>query len=296
MIEVSMPTNIALIKYMGKKDSTLNVPDNSSLSYTLDNLRTTVSLTPIEDHQDNWNSSEDQTRFIKHLDFLRSKFNSKQYFNITSENNFPSGCGLASSASSFAALTECFLKIQNIDIDVDQKAALSRQGSGSSCRYFYQPFALWNDEKVESVELPYKKFIHHVIVISSDKKEISSSQAHSLVKSSLLYAGRKIRAEKRLAELLNSFREQNWQKSYEILWQEFQDMLALFETAEKPFSYLKLGSCFVLHTLRDYWNTHQDGPLITMDAGPNVHLLFREDQSNMAEMLSQAFRERYLVL
>jgi diphosphomevalonate decarboxylase len=179
---------------------------------------------------------------------------------------------------------------------VDQKAALSRQGSGSSCRSFYQPFALWNDEKVESVELPYKKFIHHVIVISSDKKEISSSQAHSLVKSSLLYAGRKIRAEKRLAELLNSFREQNWQKSYEILWQEFQDMLALFETAEKPFSYLKLGSCFVLHTLRDYWNTHQDGPLITMDAGPNVHLLFREDQSNMAEMLSQAFRERYLVL
>jgi diphosphomevalonate decarboxylase len=296
MIEVSMPTNIALIKYMGKKDSLLNIPDNSSFSYTLDNLRTTVSLTPIEDKQDQWDSTEDKTRFIKFLDFLRDKFKLKQYFKINSHNNFPSGCGLASSASSFAALTECFLKISNINISIEERAGLSRQGSGSSCRSFYKPFALWSGESVESLELPYQKFIHHVIVISSDKKNISSSQAHSLVKTSLLYADRKNRAETRLEDLLASFKKQDWQRSYEIMWQEFQDMLALFETAEKPFSYLKLGSYFVLDTIRDYWHTHQEGPLVTMDAGPNVHLLFREDQATMAKMLSQAFGERYLVL
>lgn len=296
MIDVSMPTNIALIKYMGKKDSGLNIPDNSSLSYTLDNLRTTVSLKPIDDTHDQWVSTEDKTRFIKHLDFLRQKFNINQYYEINSQNNFPSGCGLASSASSFAALTECFLKVANINISIGERAGLSRQGSGSSCRSFYQPFALWSGENVEPIELPYKKLIHHVIVVSSDKKIISSSQAHSLVKSSLLYADRKDRAEARLKNLLDSFQQQDWQKSYEIMWQEFQDMNALFETAEKPFSYLKLGSYFVLDTLRDYWHTHHDGPLVTMDAGPNVHLLFREDQESMAAMLSQAFSERYLVI
>lgn len=296
MIEVSMPTNIALIKYMGKKDATLNIPDNSSLSYTLDDLKTTVSLTPTDHAHDHWNSAEDQTRFIKHLDFLRQKFNKNIYFDIQSSNNFPSGCGLASSASSFAALTECFLKIAKLDLNVEEKAALSRQGSGSSCRSFYKPFALWSGEKVERIELPYKKFIHHVIVVSSDKKLISSSQAHSLVKTSLLYADRKIRAEKRLTELLHSFEKLDWQKSYYIMWQEFQDMLALFETAEKPFSYLTLSSYFVLDALRDYWNVHGDGPLITMDAGPNIHLLFREDQESMADMLSQAFRERFTVI
>ena len=296
MIEVSMPTNIALIKYMGKKDSMNNIPDNSSFSYTLDDLKTTVNLSVIDAEQDQWDSAEDQARFIKHLDFLRNKFNIKKYFKIKSQNNFPSGCGLASSASSFAALTECFLKISDINSSLEEKAALSRHGSGSSCRSFYKPFALWSGEKVESVELPYKKFIHHVIVVSSDKKLISSSQAHSLVKTSLLYADRKIRAEKRLAELLDSFKKQDWQKSYYIIWQEFQDMMALFETAAEPFSYLKLSSYFVLDALRDYWHVHGDGPLVTMDAGPNIHLLFRDDQESMAKMLSQAFREKFTVI
>jgi diphosphomevalonate decarboxylase len=296
MTSVSMPTNIALVKYMGKKDAVLNIPDNSSFSYTLDHLTTTVSLTPIEGSEDRWESTEDKSRFIKHLDFLRKTFNQFQHYVIKSENNFPSGCGLASSASSFAALTECFVKVNNVNIGVDEKAALSRQGSGSSCRSFYKPFALWSEDEVVAIELPYKKFIHHVIVVSSEKKTISSSKAHSLVKSSLLYADRKIRAEKRLTELLDSFRKQDWQKSYEIVWQEFQDMLALFETSSTPFNYLKLSSYFVLDTLRDYWHTHHDGPLVTMDAGPNIHLLFREDQESMAKILCDAFRERFMVI
>ncbi|MDX2164834.1 MAG: diphosphomevalonate decarboxylase [Gammaproteobacteria bacterium] len=296
MTEVSMPTNIALIKYMGKKDTVLNIPDNSSFSYTLNDLTTTVSLSPIEGKQDHWDSQEDKSRFIKHLDFLRKTFSKDIFYTIKSSNNFPSGCGLASSASSFAALTECFAEINQLNLSIDEKSALSRQGSGSSCRSFYKPFALWSEDEVVAIELPYKKFIHQVIVVSSEKKTISSSEAHRLVKSSLLYTDRKIRAEKRLTELLDSFRKQDWQKGYEIVWQEFQDMVALFETAANPFSYLKLSSYFVLDTLRDYWHTHHDGPLVTMDAGPNVHLLFREDQESMAKMLGDAFRERFMVI
>lgn len=297
MIEAVMPTNIALIKYMGKKDSENNIPSNSSFSYTLDNLKTTVKLTPIEDKKDHWDSVEDQARFIKHLDYLRQKFNKNMYFTIKSENNFASGCGLASSASSFAALTECALKAFGIDnLDIQEKASLSRHGSGSSCRSFMGPFVIWNHEKIEEIQLPYKKLIHKVIVISQEKKLISSSEAHGLVKSSLLFADRKVRAEKRLDELLMSLRSQDWRKSYEIVWQEFQDMLALFETCAKPFSYLKISSYFVLQALRDYWNAHQDGPLVTMDAGPNVHLLFREDQQKMVDVLTQAFSEKFLVI
>ena len=309
MIEASMPSNIALIKYMGKKDSINNIPDNSSLSYTLNNFKTHVTLTPIDNtnnnhSQDIWDNRcnidlSDKKRFTQHLDFLRKKCNINQYYKIHSENNFPASCGLASSASSFAALTECALKIFNINhLSPAEKADLSRVGSGSSCRSFLGNWVLWEKSTgiIKKIELPYENLIHYVIVVSTDKKAISSSQAHKLVQTSLLYSDRPARAEKRLENLVNSFYEKDWEKSYYLVWQECQDMHALFETAEKPFGYLTLSSYFVLNTLRDYWKTHKDGPLITVDAGPNVHVLFREDQASMATLLTNAFRERFLVL
>jgi diphosphomevalonate decarboxylase len=175
-------------------------------------------------------------------------------------------------------------------------AALSRQGSGSSCRSFFSPWALWKDEVVGAIDLPYKNLIHHVIVVSNTKKDISSSEAHRRVQTSLLFPGRDKRAESRLEKLLKSFGDKNWAKSYTILWQEFWDMHALFETAEEPFGYMLPDSLEVLNYLRNYWTSYQDGPLVTMDAGPNIHVLFREDQFEQAEKIKQFFESKFLVL
>lgn len=301
--EISMPPNIALIKYMGKKDETKNIPSNASLSYALDKLKSTVRLIDleIESDCDQWDSScqlseTEKTRFIHHLNFLRKYFNVKQSFKIYSGNNFPSGCGLASSASSFAALTQCAITAFGVKISISEMAALSRHGSGSSCRSFFSPWALWKNETVEAINLPYQNLIHHVIVVSNSKKDISSSEAHRRVQTSLLFSGRDKRAESRLEYLLQSFEDKDWAKSYKILWQEFWDMHALFETAEESFGYLLPDSLFVLNYLRNYWISYQDGPLITMDAGPNIHVLFREDQFEQAEKIKQFFESKFLVL
>lgn len=302
------PSNIALIKYMGKKDSQSNLPDNPSLSYTLGNLLSTVQLETISLHKDIWEpldipgtapfllSTKGQERFLQHLARLKQYFNYDGNFVVKSSNNFPHSSGLASSASSFAALTKCAVLAlceltQTPLLSIDEQAKLSRQGSGSSCRSFYAPWALWQEDEVKSVELPYKELLHEVIVISGKEKEVSSSDAHKRVKTSPLYATRSHKAEERLQCLLKAFMAKDWASAYTLCWAEFQDMHLLFSSCAEPFSYMTEKSLAVLKNLEHFWEKNGDGPLVTMDAGPNIHLLYRLDQAELASR----FKQDYLV-
>lgn len=302
------PSNIALIKYMGKKDSDNNIPDNSSLSYTLINLLSTVKLQCIDGEKDVWEplstpdafdcilSMEGMSRFINHLQRIKSHFAYDGCFLIQSSNNFPSGSGLASSASSFAALTKCAVMSlselsQKKIPSIDEQSRISRKGSGSSCRSFYSPWALWNGNQVEAIDLPYKVLAHQVIVISDKEKKVSSSKAHSRIKTSAFYEGRPQRAEENLQALLNAFYDKNWAKAYQICWDEFQDMHQLFRTCENGFSYITKDSLTILNTLQNIWEQNGDGPIVTMDAGPNIHLLYRPDQAEIADQ----FKKKYLI-
>lgn len=308
------PSNIALIKYMGKKESTQNIPDNSSLSYTLNNLLSTVKLELSDSSDDKWLPLElkgttqfslnanAQSKFLQHLKHLKNKFHFEGNFLVSSRNNFPHSSGLASSASSFAALTRCAAfalseLTQSKLPSIEQQSAWSRIGSGSSCRSFYEPWSLWTEKGCQSIEVNYPKLIHQVIVISSAPKEISSSEAHQRVKSSLFYNERKWRAEKNLSELLQAFELYNWPLAYEICWREFQDMHDLFASCEQPFTYINAESKGLLDTLKTFWDSKNDGPLVTMDAGPNIHLLYRPDQTDlMKEFKKTHLAGRYEVL
>ena len=308
--QASMPANIALIKYMGKHHTAHNIPANPSLSYTLNHLTTTVELDILNSSEnstasdfllDTWRadsvlSAAEKTKFVRHLDFLRQHFGLQLYFNIHSYNNFPPSCGLASSASSFAALTACAVKAFNVNISLQEQAALSRRGSGSSCRSFFSPWALWEDQQVISPAIFYKELIHCVIVVSSAKKKVSSSDAHHRVQTSLLFSERAQRASIRLEYLLSSFEQRDWEKIYRIIWQEFWDMHGLFHTCAHFFSYLLPETLSVLHYLRTYWQENNDGPLVTMDAGPNVHLLFRPDQKKISDEIQHFFQQHYKII
>ncbi|KTD57643.1 diphosphomevalonate/mevalonate 3,5-bisphosphate decarboxylase family protein [Legionella shakespearei] len=293
------PANIALIKYMGKRDTNSNLPDNSSLSYTLNNLLSTVKLEALPGKKDIWEplqipgagefrlSATGQKRFIDHLVRLKEYFGYSGGFLIQSSNNFPHGSGLASSASSFAALTKCaanaLSELTSKELpSIDEQAQLSRLGSGSSCRSFYTPWALWKENEVGGIDLPYTNLIHQVIVISGEEKAVSSSEAHKRVKTSVFYAKRNQRAEENLKLLLAALGAEDWQSVYQICWREFHDMHNLFSTCEQPFHYITDKSLAVLKLLQTHWDTHGDGPIVTMDAGPNIHLLYREDQAEMA--------------
>jgi diphosphomevalonate decarboxylase len=302
------PSNVALIKYMGKKDATKNIPDNPSLSYTLEELFTTVQLEHNPGKEDYWEPLNTpgslqftlplsgQKRFLEHLAWIKMHFQYPGGFVVRSTNNFPTSSGLASSASSFAALTKCAvtaiceLTKRSLPTVLEQ-AQLSRQGSGSSCRSFYAPWALWQNDTVEAVEFPYTTLLHQVVIVSHDEKKVSSSEAHNRVKTSPFYAGRPERAETNLRLLVDAFNTKDWALAHTICWDEFQDMHKLFETAEQPFTYRNENSLEVLRSVQAFAEKKGDAPLVTMDAGPNIHLLYRQDQAELARV----FKQDYLI-
>ncbi len=302
------PSNIALIKYMGKEDSENNTPINASLSYTLDKLNSNVSLEKIPGKTCRWEPLETPgipaftlsehaiNRFLAHLDFLKKQFKYQGAFIVRSNNNFPTGSGLASSASSFAALTKASIRAlceltQSEPPSTEQAALLSRAGSGSSCRSFFSPWCLWEKDSIKQLDLPYAELIHQVVLISHEEKEISSSRAHELVKTSSYYTQRPTRAKENLKQLLEALSNKNWETAYEVCWREFHDMHQMFETTKEPFSYMNENSKALLLLLQKQWQEVGDGPIVTMDAGPNIHLLYRNDQADYAER----FKHQHLV-
>ncbi len=301
-IEASAPSNIALIKYMGKTPG--NRPANPSLSYTLEHLRSFVTIEPIAGERDEWRplsgyqpislSEKGLGKFLNHFARLKDHWRVLGAYRISSANNFPSDCGLASSASSFAALTEATYALAKathpgLEVSNEELSVLSRQGSGSSCRSFFSPWAEWEDEGARALDLDLR-LEHAVIVVDERVKEVSSSNAHELVNTSPNWVGRTSRAKERLEKLKVALRDGDWRMAFEICWDEFLDMHSLFETATPAFSYLNGGSKEVLIKLREIWGRDGDGPLITMDAGANVHILIRPDQIRAAEQWLDGFK------
>lgn len=288
---------------MGKRSGG-NVAVNPSISWTLDHLRSFVQLEKIESTSDIWEahpkwslemSVAGQEKYLAHVVRIKKVFSAEDcFFKVRSGNNFPADCGIASSASSFAALTLAAAQaLSQITLKplppVEQLADLSRQGSGSSCRSFMSGFVIWDDGGVRVLPTAIKLY-HQVMIVSGEKKQVSSSQAHQRVQTSLLMSQRPERVQLRFSSLCEQLQSSHpdWKKLYELTWAEFWDMHALFETSDPSFGYMNAKSLEILSHVRNLWTENNDGPLVTMDAGPNVHLLWRQDQKEMAKSFSQA--------
>lgn len=310
-IEASAPSNIALIKYMGKLDAAQNTPCNTSLSYTLEHLRTFVQIKENANlKNDQWSplvrqdlrplvlSEKGQNKYLKYFNALKKEFGINSFFEIESANNFPSDCGLASSASSFAALTLVLynwaLEKNKIDAwSIEKLALVSKSGSGSSCRSFFSPWAEWSKNEIKPVDLSIINLKHQVILCDENIKLVSSTEAHQRVISSDLFLGRPERAEKRNFNLQGALKNNEWKSAFEICWNEFWDMHTLFHTAKPAFMYMNTESQNALTILLKFWHENNDGPLITMDAGSNIHLLYREDQQKIYHRMIDLFQKHY---
>ena len=284
---------------MGKTEG--NFPTNPSLSYTLEHLVSGVELEPV-DAEDSWESlsgeewmalsmsKKEQERFLSFFKKLKHIFNLEGQFKVRSGNNFPKSSGAASSASSFSALTQAVYHFAlekgcTKPLSTEELALISRQGSGSSCRSFFAPWCLWDEDKVQSVFFPYEKLHHDLILCGQGEKKVSSSEAHQRVRTSPYFEGRASRARDRLKTLTAGMKEKNWVSMKQVVQKEFEDMHNLFETARPFFSYHTEKSRKVLKILDQFWKEKQDGPLITMDAGPHIHLLYRLDQMHLKQQI-----------
>jgi diphosphomevalonate decarboxylase len=326
---ISAPSNIALIKYMGKVNSSLNLPANASLSMTLDSLRTWVEIECDSSQaeriqwlpempscrsesqlgkQNDSNgvlppavpqlSEAGRDRIVKHAARVREGISTlfpayglvpfaHAALQIKSANTFPAASGIASSASSFAAVTLATAIASSSDLDSfssvwkdkvkgprfrQDLAQISRQGSGSSCRSFEGPWVLWDDAVATSVESSLPEMTDLVVLISSDSKEVSSSQAHARVQASPLWLGRVERTQVRIHDLKQALKLGNLQQISKIAWSEMWEMHSLFHTCNTPFTYWQPDTIRVLQWLSKKMETPQS-PIVTLDAGPNIHII-----------------------
>lgn len=307
MLKYSAPSNIAIIKYMGKTSTQQNLPTNPSISFTLDHLRSYVTLEPIEQGPDRWEpligdgllpielSDKGKAKFLGHLKRIKDHWGVSTDFIVRSANNFPSDCGIASSSSSFAALTlaamsECVkLKPGSATPDSALMSRWSRLGSGSSCRSFFGPWAIWQSEGAEVWDCKFKKLDHTVMLLDSSVKNVSSSEAHVRVTTSPKFLSRLVNVKLRLAELELANSQLNWNRFCDLAFEEFQEMHDLFETSEPSFSYRNPQTLEVLEQLEDWNKKLKMKILITMDAGNNIHCLSLPEHRTDLENLNRLF-------
>lgn len=311
MISAEAPSNIALIKYMGKlpaQTQDVNRPTNASLSYTLDHLRSRVEITKTQ-HQDSWSplkkdswltldlNYKGRDKFLNHFARLKNAFGIDGFYEVSSANNFPAGAGIASSASSFAALTLATYKLArslkpDFDLSLAKLADFSRQGSGSSGRSLFSSYCLWDKEGFHQVGQKWPNLIHDLIVIDDQHKFIGSSDAHLLVANSSMFSGRVERAHLRLQELMQAFDSMNLEALTKICWDELWDMHTLFHTSNPAFMYMNENTLLALRIINQA-TRGVTGPIVTMDAGANIHLLYFPGQETLRKSITeklQAFK------
>ena len=318
-----VPVDIA--SHLSKTDEELfwfkNLAVNSNLSYTLKHFVTAVQIESAS-RVDRWRafkeypfknkklyhssknmpidsalSQSEQKKFLDFFKFLKRFFLIPGYYTVSSQNNFPRSIGSASSASCFSALTLAVYKLAREKTTLEKNkfrllkaqvlAHLSRVGSGSACRSLFAPWCFWEGYKIYAFECSWNQLLHQLVIVDNQNKKISSTTAHQRIETSPQFSKRVDRANKRFVALKTSLNLADWKTSFQICSEEFLDLHSLFESSTPPFSYKTEATQKVLECVNQFWKKHQDGPLITIDAGPNVHLLYRSDQKQCREEISK---------
>ena len=197
------PSNIAFIKYWGKKDEILRLPENGSIAMCLSNLITRTTVEFQKDLNDDiiiFNGIQEENegnRALKHITRIKTLAKISEKVKIVTENNFPTSTGLSSSASGFAALSVATAKAAGLNLSEKELSILARQGSGSACRSIPQGFVEWLDGSTSdssyAVSLyppDYWDIADVVAVVSKNKKDINTTEGHKLAGSSPFFKTR----------------------------------------------------------------------------------------------------------
>lgn len=295
-------TNIALIKYWGKRDEALFLPMNSSMSITLDGFYT---ITTVEFSRklsndifllnNNPASDIESNKVFRFLDHIRKLAGTNLHARVSSENKVPTAAGFASSASGFAALAAATAKALHLELDNEELSILARQGSGSACRSIYGGFVEWQKgERADGKDSYAKQFLSEQafnisilsVMVSSKQKRISSREGMKLtVETSPFYAGWLNTVEKDLEKAKKAIRSRDFESLGMVVEANALKMHATMLGAKPPILYWQSGTMEVMHHIQ---NLRLSGipVFFTIDAGPNVKVLcLPEDEKQVYESL-----------
>lgn len=287
------PTNIALAKYWGKRDLNLNLPQNGSLSVTLDGLGSTTqvefSSQTNEDHfflngvEQFAPSALKKVKTV--LDILRSRKGISLRARVESQNNFPTGAGLASSASGLSALTLAASAALNLNLSKENLSEIARFGSGSACRSFLGGYVEWKKgEKPDGTDSVAKSVADEkhwplsvmIIVINEKSKLYPSTDAMELTRETSPYFASWVEfAESQIPHIRKSIIERDFKSLAQLSEENCIKMHASAMAASPPFLYWAPQT---LEVMKRVWSLRQKGYRLffTIDAGPNV-VIFSDD-------------------
>lgn len=294
------PANLAFVKYWGKIDPRINLPCNNSISVNLSEAFTTTTVEFDPSYQNDEVVSVNATekastkfsaRVSAHLNRIRSIANVSFKARVTTENSFPSGVGIASSASGFAALTLAAIGALGLELSNNQISAIARLGSGSACRSIPDGFVEWiagkdNDTSYAITLAPPNHWRINIVsvVVSQITKKTSSTDGHSLAPMSPFFEKRLDTIEKRLELVRNSIRDKDFQQFGRELEKEAISMHAIamtspIETIDGWISgcYYWLPDTLELMLAAQNWRTNGLNTFFTLDAGPTVHFICQDD-------------------
>jgi len=291
--------NIAAIKYWGNRDNNLRIPSNGSISMNLDGLytRTTVSFQPSLALDELVINGREVTgkgleRVIVILNEVRALAGLKLKAEVISENNFPTGAGIASSAAAFAALALAASKAAGAERSERELSILARHGSGSACRSIPGGFVEWHpgetdaDSFAESIAAPgHWDLVDCIAIVSAGHKATGSTEGHALAGTSPLQAARLADAPRRLALCRNAILARDFEAMANIVESDSNIMHAVMMTSSPALFYWEPATLAVMNAV-SAWRQGGLPAFYTIDAGPNVHVLCpRENAGEVTKRL-----------
>jgi diphosphomevalonate decarboxylase len=316
------PSNIAIVKYWGKSGN--QIPSNPSLSMTLKNSFSKTIVTAIPHNNStnpvfefNFHNQPNEMFKNRIAVFLRNiekqlPFILKYNLKIDSKNNFPHSSGIASSAAFMSSLALCLCKIENqingiqfLSNEFFRKASLiARLGSGSASRSVYGGYVSWGisgNIKNSSNEYatPINDFIHSnfsnycdsILIISSIRKKISSSDGHRLMNSNPYSNVRYPQANENHAKLIEYLKEGDYQNFGLLVEHEALSLHAMMMISQPWQILFEPNTILVLSKIREFRESSKLPVYFTLDAGPNIHLLY----SNQIKDKVQSFIQTELL-
>lgn len=305
----SSPSNIALVKYWGKKEH--QIPENPSISFTLDNCKTTTSLSFSKKAHSESFSFEVFLDHIKKDDFkpkietffkrvaVYLPFLMDYHFKIETVNTFPHSSGIASSASGMSALALCLMSVEKVLCDgipekeFMQKASfLARLGSGSAARSLEGNLVVWGKHEaikgssdLYGVKYPnevhpnFKNYQDTILLVDKGEKQVSSTVGHNLMHGHPFSQERFNQATQNLSSMIDILKSGDLDTFIALVESEALTLHAMMMTSMPYFILMKPNTLEIINKIWAYRKTSGSKVCFTLDAGANVHVLYPENEA-----------------
>ena len=299
----SAPSNIALVKYWGKKEN--QIPANPSLSFTLSNCKTITTLAYAKKENkgisfdllfDGQPKEEFKPKIQKFFERILAycPYIESYHFTIDTTNTFPHSSGIASSASGMAAMSMNIMSLERAlhpameeGYFLNKASFLARLGSGSACRSIAGEVVVWGEQKevegstdLHGVEVPFpvhdnfKNYQDVILLVDKGEKQVSSTVGHDLMHNHPFSAERFKQAHDNLSALKQILTSGDLTKFIALVESEALTLHAMMMTSMPYFILMKPNT---LQILEKIWKFRAETAIpvcFTLDAGANVHVLF----------------------